>query len=198
MSEPHTAAASEEPQSKPHVETANNVEMTDLQSQSTYATPAEEYPPSTTAADTAPPLQTQPHLSPDSTSRAEGAKDHDEKSEQQQTAASSVSGVEPIGPSTTATTVGSETAASGPSIHITLLLTTGARHPYKIDPKYLRKRNVEAENADPFNISVYTLKELIWRDWRAEWEPRPSSPAYIRLINMGRMLDDKSALKGMH
>lgn len=47
-----------------------------------------------------------------------------------------------------------------------LLLTTGARHPYKIDEKYLKKRNVTVEAMDPYNISVYTLKELIWRDWR--------------------------------
>lgn len=56
--------------------------------------------------------------------------------------------------------------ASGPQVVITLLLTSGARHPYKIDEKYLRKRNVTVEDMDPFNISVYTLKELIWRDWR--------------------------------
>jgi hypothetical protein len=47
-----------------------------------------------------------------------------------------------------------------------LLLTSGARHPYKIDEKYLKKRSVKVENMDPYNISVYTLKELIWRDWR--------------------------------
>ncbi|OJD37744.1 ubiquitin protein [Diplodia corticola] len=85
--------------------------------------------------------------------------------------------------------------ASGPQVVITLLLTSGARHPYKIDEKYLRKRNVTVENMDPFNISVYTLKELIWRDWREEWEPRPSSPSAIRLISFGRMLDDKQPLK---
>jgi hypothetical protein len=47
-----------------------------------------------------------------------------------------------------------------------LLLTSGSRHPYKIEEKYLKKRNVKVENMDPYNISVYTLKELIWRDWR--------------------------------
>lgn len=76
-----------------------------------------------------------------------------------------------------------------------LLLTTGARHPYKIDEKYLKKRNVTVEAMDPYNISVYTLKELIWRDWREEWETRPTSPSSIRLIHFGRMLDDKSPLK---
>ncbi|KAH7114228.1 hypothetical protein B0J11DRAFT_540448 [Dendryphion nanum] len=86
--------------------------------------------------------------------------------------------------------------SNGPVVVITLLLTTGARHPYKIDEKYLKKRNVNVEAMDPYNISVYTLKELIWRDWREEWEPRPTAPSSIRLIHFGRMLDDKSPLKG--
>lgn len=54
----------------------------------------------------------------------------------------------------------------GPSLVITLLLITGARHPFKIDGKYLRKRAVNVEDYDPFRMSVYTLKELILREWR--------------------------------
>ena len=30
-----------------------------------------------------------------------------------------------------------------------------------------------------------------------EWEPRPTSPSSIRLIHMGRLLDDKISLKGL-
>jgi len=56
---------------------------------------------------------------------------------------------------------------TGPSLVITLLLTTGSRHPFAIDGKYLRKRSVNVENNDPFLMSVYTLKELIWREWRS-------------------------------
>jgi hypothetical protein len=56
---------------------------------------------------------------------------------------------------------------AGPSLMITLLLTTGSRHPFTIDGKYLRKRSVNVENFDPFLMSVYTLKELIWREWRS-------------------------------
>jgi hypothetical protein len=94
------------------------------------------------------------------------------------------------------------------------MLTTGARHPYKIDEKYLRSRKVdtlgderkgsvegEGEGAgatfDPREISGYKLKELIWTDWRSEWEPRPASPSSIRLIILGRLVEDKAALKGM-
>ncbi len=84
---------------------------------------------------------------------------------------------------------------------ITLLLPTGARHPYRIDEKYLAKRNVEipdvseAGGKDPFSISVYKLKELILREWREEWEGKPASPSSIRLIFFGKLLDDKEQLK---
>lgn len=54
----------------------------------------------------------------------------------------------------------------GPILLVTLLLTNGARHPYKIDEKYLKKRSVHVEDNNPVNMSTYTLKELIWRDWR--------------------------------
>lgn len=86
---------------------------------------------------------------------------------------------------------------------ITLLLATGARHPYRLDEKYLTKRGVEvpgmteAGRKDPFSVSVYTLKELILREWRDEWEVKPSSPTSIRLIYFGKLLDDKMQLKGM-
>jgi hypothetical protein len=72
---------------------------------------------------------------------------------------------EAIGPSSDHPLVKSD-ADEGPVVVITLLRTTGERHPYKIDAKYLRKRGVEVEDMDPYNISVYTLKELILRDWR--------------------------------
>ena len=106
-----------------------------------------------------------------------------------------------IGPSTDSPTpvIASD---AGPVLIITLLLTSGARHPYKIDEKYLTKRNVtvpgmtENGKKDPFSISVYTLKELILREWREEWEAQPSSPSSIRLIFFGRLLDDKTPLKG--
>lgn len=79
---------------------------------------------------------------------------------------------------------------------MTLLLTNGARHPFKLDGKYLNRRNVEVQGNDPFNLSVYQLKELILREWREEWECKPSSPSSIRLIYFGKLLDDKAALRG--
>ena len=72
-----------------------------------------------------------------------------------------------IGPDTDKPTpIPSQTGVTGPQLTITLLLHTGARHPYRIDEKYLKKRNVVVADNNPVNMSVYTLKELIWRDWR--------------------------------
>ena len=59
-----------------------------------------------------------------------------------------------------------ESEIEGPVLYITLLLTTGARHPFRLDQKYMRKRNVEVEGNNPVNMSLYKLKELILRDWR--------------------------------
>ncbi|KAI0131956.1 hypothetical protein BJ170DRAFT_225070 [Xylariales sp. AK1849] len=79
--------------------------------------------------------------------------------------------------------------------------TTGARHPFRINEKYLTKRNVQVTSLtedgkiDPFSITVYTLKELILREWRKEWETPPREPTSIRLIKMGKMLDDKLPLR---
>ena len=89
-------------------------------------------------------------------------------------------------------------AAPDPSstVHITLLLLSGARHPFKIDARYLNRRNVNVEANNPLNLTIYNVKELIWRDWRDEWEPRPESPAMIRLIHVGHMPDDKMKLAG--
>jgi len=72
---------------------------------------------------------------------------------------------EPIGASTERPTMATDPTA-GPTLLITLLLITGSRHPYKIDKKYLQRRNSSVN--DPYQLTVYNLKELIWRDWRQE------------------------------
>jgi hypothetical protein len=98
-----------------------------------------------------------------------------------------------------------ESPGEGPAegdlvVDIMLLLTTGARHPFKIDEKYLTKRNVtvtvktEDGKMDPFSITVYTLKELILRDWRKEWSAPPREPSAIRLIHFGKLLEDRMPL----
>ncbi|KAI7371811.1 hypothetical protein KC354_g286 [Hortaea werneckii] len=107
---------------------------------------------------------------------------------------------EALGPATE-TPITHPTTTTGPVLLITLMLTTGQRHPYKIDEKYLANRNTSAmtttktgEDFDPLSLSGYKLKELIWTDWRSEWEPRPAAPGSIRLIIYGKMVEDKKNL----
>lgn len=58
-------------------------------------------------------------------------------------------------------------STTGPQLVITLLLhSTDTRHPYIINEKYLKKRNISVADNDPVNLTVYNLKDLIWRDWR--------------------------------
>ncbi|KAI1848162.1 hypothetical protein JX266_005875 [Neoarthrinium moseri] len=95
-----------------------------------------------------------------------------------------------------------EPASSGElAVDILLILPqTGNRHPFRINERYLKKRNVnvtgvtEDGKMDPFSITVYTLKELILREWRKDWDTPPREPTSIRLIKMGKMLDDKLPL----
>ena len=73
-----------------------------------------------------------------------------------------------IGPATDkpATSIAAS-VSSGPRMIITLLLhSTETRHPYTINGDYLLRRNVSVQENNPVNMSVYTLKELIWKDWR--------------------------------
>ncbi|KAJ1331655.1 Ubiquitin-2 like Rad60 SUMO-like [Microdochium nivale] len=81
-----------------------------------------------------------------------------------------------------------------------VLVSNGNRHPFRIDEKYLTKRNVtitgnsEDGRPDPSSITVYTLKELILREWRPDWDQPPREPTAIRLVYFGKLLEDRMAL----
>ncbi|KAI1125945.1 ubiquitin-related domain-containing protein [Nemania abortiva] len=100
--------------------------------------------------------------------------------------------------------VESHSSSGAPAVNIMLQLTNGARHPFRIDEKYLTKRNVTITgktgdgSMDPASITVYTLKELILRDWRKEWEEPPREPSSIRLIHFGKLLEDRNQLSHYH
>lgn len=161
---------------------------------------AQEQQPTSTGADV---LEAERLPSPPQPSQASLSQDHPSSSPSIQPAnppshppTSTRKQSEALGPATESTIAAP--VSTGPALSITLMLTTGARHPYKIDEKYLSARDTVARAADgtfdPRMISGYKLKELIWTDWRSEWEPRPAAPGSIRLINMGQMVDDKKTL----
>jgi hypothetical protein len=61
----------------------------------------------------------------------------------------------------------SPTTSTQSIVRISLLLTTGSRHPMTITRNYLKKRSVVPEDGDTYSITVYQLKQLIWNDWRS-------------------------------
>ncbi|KAF3936036.1 hypothetical protein ABW20_dc0100144 [Dactylellina cionopaga] len=86
---------------------------------------------------------------------------------------------------------------TGPGIVITLLILSGARSTFTLNPGYMKRHNVS--HADAMQMTVYNLKECVWRDWKEEElnTKQPGSPHLIRLILLGRLLEDKMLLKGM-
>lgn len=169
------------------------VEMTDLESKNTApserpkSTSSTSHPAGPIRTDTATAIDQATHPSPPPPATIPETSSSDPMSRTFSTA---------IGPSSDSPVVPAKDAEeAGPTLLITLLLTSGARHPFKLDAKYLSKRNVEVPSNDPFNLSVYKLKELILREWREEWEAKPASPSSIRLISFGKLLDDKAPLK---
>ncbi|KAK9359199.1 hypothetical protein V1504DRAFT_458708 [Lipomyces starkeyi] len=75
---------------------------------------------------------------------------------------------------------------------VTLLLISGLRASITIDREYMKGHSLGLR--EPESLTVLTLKECIWKDWKEEWGGRPGGTEYIRLIHFGRLLDDKDSL----
>ncbi|CCX07376.1 hypothetical protein FPQ18DRAFT_89210 [Pyronema domesticum] len=87
------------------------------------------------------------------------------------------------------------TGPTGPtSLTITVLVQSGARHNFLLDTAYLDRHAVKAVT-EPLDMTVTQLKECIWKDWRDDWDQRPASAQFIKLIQFGAYLQDSSMLK---
>lgn len=162
MDEPPSAVASQDPQWPLNTNTMEAIQESQV-SQSTKDNPLETNPPETIPSPTAAPIPT-PLREPLAITSANVGP------------APGVAPPHPLTREKTGPAIGpplekpippaQESELVGSSLLITLLLTNGARHPFKIDEKYMKKRNVNVDRGNPVNMSIYTLKELIWREWR--------------------------------
>ena len=62
-------------------------------------------------------------------------------------------------------------SASAPSLTITVLIQTGARHQFLLNSSFLARHAIKSSTTkevltDPLEMSVWQLKECIWKDWR--------------------------------
>ncbi|KAF8459582.1 ubiquitin-related domain-containing protein [Terfezia claveryi] len=99
-------------------------------------------------------------------------------------------------PSTDAVIRGPQTLPPPKSLSITLLLISGVRYPFTINSEFMSRHNLSVTDQDPMQINVSALKECIWKEWKdEEWNVKPPSANFIRLIHFGRLLDDRQQLK---
>jgi hypothetical protein len=52
-------------------------------------------------------------------------------------------------------------------VRISLLLTTGIRHAMTLTKGSLKKKGFLPEDNDPYSLTVYQLKQMIFNEWRA-------------------------------
>ncbi|PFH47967.1 hypothetical protein AMATHDRAFT_66410 [Amanita thiersii Skay4041] len=86
----------------------------------------------------------------------------------------------PAGAAAAAVVVGMDmTVPQTPQTFITFLLITGRRRTMSFDPE----------------TTIGRVKELVWNTWPEEWQnERPPAPSYLRLLYLGKMLQDDDTL----
>jgi len=73
----------------------------------------------------------------------------------------------------------SQTVPQMPLIYLTFLLISGKRRTMSFEPE----------------SPVGRVKELVWNSWPTEWrDERPPAPSYLRVLYLGRMLQDDETL----
>lgn len=66
-----------------------------------------------------------------------------------------------------------------PQVSLTFLLVSGKRRTMSFDP----------------DITVGRAKELVWNAWPNEWQDeRPPAPSYLRILYLGKILQDDDTL----
>ncbi|KIM42452.1 hypothetical protein M413DRAFT_444873 [Hebeloma cylindrosporum] len=69
-----------------------------------------------------------------------------------------------------------------PQTHLTFLLISGKRRTMSFEP----------------DTAIGRMKELAWNSWPADWQDeRPPAPSYLRVLYLGRMLQDDETLTNL-
>ncbi|TFK65139.1 hypothetical protein BDN72DRAFT_773774 [Pluteus cervinus] len=72
-----------------------------------------------------------------------------------------------------------EEIPSTPQVALTFLLVTGRRRTMVFEPE----------------TAIGRVKELVWNTWPADWQDeRPPAPSYLRVLYLGKMLQDDETL----
>ncbi|KAK9461013.1 uncharacterized protein V1516DRAFT_674749 [Lipomyces oligophaga] len=77
-------------------------------------------------------------------------------------------------------------------LYLSLLPLSGVRVALSLDQDYITKHGIRAPGPDA--MTVLDLKECLLADWSLDWGDFPGDTDHIRLIYLGRLLDDKDSL----
>ncbi|KAG6901075.1 hypothetical protein C0995_001162 [Termitomyces sp. Mi166 len=70
-----------------------------------------------------------------------------------------------------------------PQVYLTFLVISGRRRTMSFEP----------------GTTVGRLKELVWNSWPSDWEDeRPAAPSFLRVLYLGRMLQDDETLSQLN
>jgi hypothetical protein len=79
-----------------------------------------------------------------------------------------------------------------PAIKITLLLISGQRQVVPINADFLAKNEQSVEDAG--QVTIGTLRGSLFNDWQESWGNPPANATNIRLIHLGKILEDDQTL----
>ncbi|KAG5730895.1 Ubiquitin-like protein 3 [Termitomyces sp. T112] len=75
------------------------------------------------------------------------------------------------------------TVPQTPQVYLTFLIISGKRRTMSFEP----------------GTTVGRLKELMWNSWPSDWEDeRPTAPSFLRVLYLGRMLQDDETLSQLN
>jgi hypothetical protein len=80
------------------------------------------------------------------------------------------------------------------AIDLTLLLISGLRVSLTLDDHYITTHSLPFR--EPKLITVGGLKQCLFDSWQEDWGVTPTSVANIRLIHLGKVLEEAQTLDG--
>ncbi|KAG6910737.1 hypothetical protein DXG01_008269 [Tephrocybe rancida] len=86
-------------------------------------------------------------------------------------------------PDASETAPGETPVPQTPQVYLTFLVISGRRRTMSFEP----------------GTTLGRVKELVWNSWPSEWEDeRPTAPSYLRVLYLGRMLQDDDTLSKLN
>lgn len=79
------------------------------------------------------------------------------------------------------------------TLNVTLLLMSALRVSIRVDSQFLKAHDAGDDTA-PGDFTVGALKDVLFGMWHENWGNAPVDPSHIRLIHLGKVLEEEQTL----